>query len=45
MVDVCERYQSKGQKKKRRDCTHDGLEQKTMFRTKRGCVGWTTTLL
>ena len=23
-----------------RECTHDALEEKTMFRTGRGCVGW-----
>ena len=23
-----------------RECTHDNLEEKTMFRTGRGCVGW-----
>jgi len=40
MVKVCSQYKSKNQFKTRRDCTHDGLEQKTMFRTKRGCVGW-----
>ena len=40
MLEVCKRVESKGELKVQRGCGPDGLEQKTMFRTGRGCVGW-----